>query len=82
MELLSERFVRAFNSLFEQWDAQAVSLWNISGEPCSGSAIDGSEFERPENNPAITCDCSYNDGTTCHITQMYATNSLAIYSWP
>lgn len=62
--------VRALNSLFQQWDTQAVSLWNISGEPCSGSAIDGSVFERSENNPAITCDCSYNDGTTCHITQM------------
>ncbi|KAL5577706.1 hypothetical protein UlMin_019405 [Ulmus minor] len=62
--------VSALNSIFQEWDAQAVSLWNISGEPCSGSAIDGSEFERSENNPAITCDCSYNNSRTCHITQL------------
>lgn len=62
--------VRALNSIFQQWDAQAVSLWNISGEPCSGSAIDGSEFERGENNPAIQCDCTYDNGNTCHITKL------------
>ncbi|PQM40461.1 tRNA (guanine(37)-N1)-methyltransferase 2 [Prunus yedoensis var. nudiflora] len=27
------------------------------GEQCIGFAINGSEFEKPENNPAITCDC-------------------------
>ncbi|KAB1199675.1 hypothetical protein CJ030_MR0G018466, partial [Morella rubra] len=62
--------VKALNSLFQQWDAQAVALWNISGEPCSGSAINGTVFEDPANNPAITCDCTYDSNTTCHITQL------------
>ncbi|XP_048438756.1 probable LRR receptor-like serine/threonine-protein kinase At1g56130 [Pyrus x bretschneideri] len=63
--------VRALNSIFEQWDTQAVpGLWNISGEPCSGSAINGTEFEIPDNNPAIACDCTYDNGTTCHITKL------------
>ncbi|KAF3947695.1 hypothetical protein CMV_026203 [Castanea mollissima] len=31
--------VRALNSIFQQWDAQAVALWNISGDPYSGSAV-------------------------------------------
>ncbi|KAM5587282.1 putative LRR receptor-like serine/threonine-protein kinase [Rosa sericea] len=62
--------VSALNSIFQQWGAQSVALWNISGEPCSGSAINGTEFESPPNNPAIICDCTFDNGTTCHITQL------------
>ncbi|XP_016650534.1 PREDICTED: probable LRR receptor-like serine/threonine-protein kinase At1g56140 [Prunus mume] len=40
------------------------------GEQCIGFAINGSEFEKPENNPAITCDCTYDKNTTCHITKL------------
>lgn len=64
--------VRALNAIFEQWGTKAASLWNISGEPCTGSAIDGTTIEDPANNPTIKCDCTYNNGTTCHITQLYA----------
>lgn len=63
--------VKALNSIFQKWDIEAAPLWNISGEPCSGSAINGTEFENEANNPAIKCDCSYDDNTTCHITQLY-----------
>ncbi|KAF3450169.1 hypothetical protein FNV43_RR06249 [Rhamnella rubrinervis] len=63
--------VRALNSVFQQWDAQAVeNLWNISGEPCTGSAINGTDFEASENNPSIKCDCTFDNGAACHITQM------------
>ncbi|XP_021636368.2 probable LRR receptor-like serine/threonine-protein kinase At1g56140 isoform X3 [Hevea brasiliensis] len=62
--------VRALNSIFQQWDTQSVALWNISGEPCTGTAIDQSDFEAVGNNPAIKCDCTYNDGTTCHIIRL------------
>ncbi|KAB2637091.1 hypothetical protein D8674_027625 [Pyrus ussuriensis x Pyrus communis] len=74
--------VRALNSIFEQWDTQAVSgLWNISGEPCSGSAINGTYFESPDNNPAIVCNCTYDNGTTCHITKLrvYALNKRGVF---
>ncbi|KAG6782952.1 hypothetical protein POTOM_012379 [Populus tomentosa] len=69
--------VNALNSLFEQWDTQAVGLWNLSGEPCSGSAIDQTDFEDPDNNPAIKCECTQ---TTCHITQLrvYALNKKGV----
>ncbi|KAM5587260.1 hypothetical protein ABKV19_005945 [Rosa sericea] len=74
--------VRALNSIFSQWDTQAVALWNISGEPCSGSAINGTEFESPPNNPAIICDCTYDSGTTCHITKLrvYALNKRGVFA--
>ncbi|KAL5577912.1 hypothetical protein UlMin_019611 [Ulmus minor] len=62
--------VRALNSIFQQWDTQATSLWNISGEPCSGSAIDDTDFEAEDNNPSIKCNCTFNDNSTCHITKL------------
>uniref|UniRef100_A0A2N9FDW1 non-specific serine/threonine protein kinase n=1 Tax=Fagus sylvatica TaxID=28930 RepID=A0A2N9FDW1_FAGSY len=71
--------VEALNSIFQKWDAQAVALWNTTGDPCSGSAIDdGIEFEDPRNNPAIKCDCTYGNSTTCHITQMDCTLGMNI----
>ncbi|KAJ0081114.1 hypothetical protein Patl1_11676 [Pistacia atlantica] len=61
--------VRALNSIFQQWDAQAApGLWNISGEPCSAAAINATNLE--DYNPAIKCDCSYENGSTCHITEL------------
>ncbi|KDO77509.1 hypothetical protein CISIN_1g0380191mg, partial [Citrus sinensis] len=64
--------VRALNSILQQWDAPAVPLWNISGNPCSGSALNAtdSEFESPNNNPAIVCNCTFDNGATCHITKL------------
>ncbi|KAH9747518.1 non-specific serine/threonine protein kinase [Citrus sinensis] len=74
--------VRALNSILQQWDAPAVPLWNISGEPCSGSALNAtdSEFESPNNNPAIVCDCTFDNGATCHITKLrvYALNKKGV----
>ena len=71
--------VEALNSIFQKWDLQAVALWNTTGDPCSGSAIeDGIDFEDPRNNPAIKCDCTYENSTTCHITRMYASLSLSL----
>ncbi|TQE03466.1 hypothetical protein C1H46_010946 [Malus baccata] len=78
--------VRALNSIFEQWDTQPVpGLWNISGEPCSGSALNAADFESPNDdpdiNPAIECDCTYDNSTTCHITKLrvYALNKRGVF---
>lgn len=62
--------VRALNTIFRQWDVQAIPSWNISGEPCSGSAIDETEFGSSDDNPEIKCDCSYDNNRTCHITKL------------
>ncbi|TQD87668.1 hypothetical protein C1H46_026786 [Malus baccata] len=65
----TERAVKALNSIFEQWDTQAMSeQWNISGEPCSGYAINDTYLY--DFNPAIVCNCSYDNNATCHITQL------------
>ncbi|KAL9456513.1 hypothetical protein AB3S75_005690 [Citrus x aurantiifolia] len=74
--------VRALNSILQQWDAPAVPLWNISGNPCSGSALNATDsaFESPDNNPAIVCDCTFDNGATCHITKLrvYALNKKGV----
>ncbi|XP_077244468.1 putative LRR receptor-like serine/threonine-protein kinase At1g56140 [Tasmannia lanceolata] len=61
---------RALNSIFQQWGISAPSSWNISGELCTGSATDATKIDSPNINPAIKCDCSFDNGTTCHVTEM------------
>ncbi|KAL0909428.1 hypothetical protein M5K25_020298 [Dendrobium thyrsiflorum] len=57
---------RAVNTILGRWGRTESSLWNISGEPCSGVAIDGTDAQ--QFNPAIKCDCNFHNGTVCHIT--------------
>ena len=64
--------VRALNSVFQKWGISTqTDQWNISGELCSGAAIDSTNFDDPNLNPFIKCDCSFNYSSTCHITQLY-----------
>ncbi|CAM0953992.1 unnamed protein product [Alopecurus aequalis] len=60
--------VAALNAIFSAWSLRASPGWNISGEPCSGIAIDDTEINNNMvYNPAIKCDCSYNASTVCRI---------------
>ncbi|KAL7595721.1 hypothetical protein Lser_V15G29113 [Lactuca serriola] len=62
--------VRALNSIFQQWDVQIpMGQWNISGEPCSGTAL-GSDFDNENRIAAIQCNCTFDSNTTCHITKL------------
>nr|POE95010.1 putative lrr receptor-like serine/threonine-protein kinase [Quercus suber] len=64
--------VRALNSIFQEWKISPIlgGQWNISGEPCSGAAIDNTSFTDPNYNPFIKCECSYKNGTVCHILEL------------
>ncbi|KAJ1398817.1 Leucine-rich repeat domain superfamily [Sesbania bispinosa] len=63
--------VRALNTVFQKWNISAPSnKWNISGEPCSGVAIDNTSLDDDEFGVLIKCECQYQNGTTCHITQL------------
>ncbi|KAJ9691461.1 hypothetical protein PVL29_013591 [Vitis rotundifolia] len=62
--------VEVLNSLFKLWNMQSTTFWNMSGEPCSGSAINETQFYDDVNKQAIMCNCTYNDNTTCHITHL------------
>lgn len=63
---------RALNSIFKKWDILAnPTHWNISGELCTGRAIDTSLIDDTTFNPLIKCDCSYDNRTTCRITALY-----------
>ncbi|XP_022968871.1 probable LRR receptor-like serine/threonine-protein kinase At1g56140 isoform X2 [Cucurbita maxima] len=74
---------RALNSIFRQWRISAPSgAWNISGNLCSGRAVDTTTpIDINGNlNPLIKCDCSANNGSTCLITQLhvYAINVVGV----
>ncbi|XP_022848313.1 probable LRR receptor-like serine/threonine-protein kinase At1g56140 isoform X1 [Olea europaea var. sylvestris] len=60
---------RAINSMFERWGITANDQWNISGELCSGDAIDDGVHIQ-NFNPGIKCDFSDNNATTYHITAL------------
>ncbi len=67
--------VAALNAILGRWGTKPPTTWNITGDPCSGIAIDETiDIDNSETiNPGIKCDCSYNDSTVCHITKLYVT---------
>ncbi|RLM61209.1 putative LRR receptor-like serine/threonine-protein kinase [Panicum miliaceum] len=63
--------VAALNTILGRWGLRASPAWNICGEPCSGVAVDTTDVDNnPNINPAIKCDCSYDNATVCHITKL------------
>ncbi|KAK1440115.1 hypothetical protein QVD17_05940 [Tagetes erecta] len=64
---------RVINEMFSSWgipESSATQMgWNLSGEPCSGTAINAIDFESPAFNPGLKCDCNF-PNSTCHITQI------------
>ncbi|KAK1440114.1 hypothetical protein QVD17_05939 [Tagetes erecta] len=64
---------RVINEMFRQWGISESSVtnmrWNVSGELCSGAAVDSTDFDSTNYNPAIKCDCSFLN-STCHITRL------------
>ncbi|KAI3778827.1 hypothetical protein L2E82_08212 [Cichorium intybus] len=73
---------RVINAMFSQWGiAESVVTgmkWNISGEICSGAALDTTNFDSVAYNPAIKCECNIPNSATCHITKLkvYAMNAV------
>nr|GEV88222.1 probable LRR receptor-like serine/threonine-protein kinase At1g56140 [Tanacetum cinerariifolium] len=72
---------RVINEMLSAWGIQESLVtnegWNISGELCSGAAVDSTDFDSGEYNPAIKCDCNF-PNSTCHITRLkvYAMNAV------
>ncbi|KAG8066282.1 hypothetical protein GUJ93_ZPchr0004g38173 [Zizania palustris] len=61
----------ALNAVFAKLGQTAHSSWNISGDPCTGSATDATDIDSNNNvNPGIKCDCSARNNTLCHITKL------------
>ncbi|VAH83567.1 unnamed protein product [Triticum turgidum subsp. durum] len=57
--------------MFSRWGLRASTAWNISGEPCSGAAVDDTDIDSDNKlKLGIKCVCSYNVSTVCHITQL------------
>ncbi|GKD82067.1 hypothetical protein Tco_1348906, partial [Tanacetum coccineum] len=64
---------RVINEMFSAWGIQESAAtnmgWNISGELCSGAAVDSTDFDSGAYNPAIKCECNF-PNSTCHITRL------------
>ncbi|GMJ10471.1 hypothetical protein like AT1G56130 [Hibiscus trionum] len=74
---------RALNSIFQEWRiSPRRGQWNTTGDPCSGAALDSdsTDIDDPDYNPFIKCNCSFNNGSTCHITRLkvYALNVVGV----
>ncbi|KAK7405410.1 hypothetical protein VNO78_06686 [Psophocarpus tetragonolobus] len=62
---------RVLNAIFSKWGITANhNHWNISGDLCSGRAIDDTPITDQTHNPFIKCDCSRDSGNSCHITKV------------
>lgn len=69
--------VTALKSLAQKWSTGTESNtwktpWNLTGDPCTGRAIDNTPIEDTSMNPAFKCDCTFNSNSTCHVVQMKA----------
>ncbi|KAL7103216.1 hypothetical protein ACP275_08G166400 [Erythranthe tilingii] len=57
---------RIVNRIFQLWGRRATRDWNISGELCTGVAVDSTDLNNI--NPGIKCDCTFNRSSVCRIT--------------
>ncbi|KAF8010278.1 hypothetical protein BT93_J1031 [Corymbia citriodora subsp. variegata] len=63
--------LESLNRVFRQWTLAAPpNEWNISEEPCSRVALSTTSINEADEKPCIICDCSYDNGSTCHITEL------------
>jgi len=63
--------VTVINSLAQNWSISSSNTWNLTGDPCTGLAIDdNTNIDDTSMNPAFKCNCNFNNGSTCHIVQM------------
>ncbi|EFH70820.1 leucine-rich repeat family protein [Arabidopsis lyrata subsp. lyrata] len=69
-EVIVETTARALNSIFATWKIQAPKEWNISGELCSGAAINDVTIDDKDHNPLIKCGCTFVNSTICRITAL------------
>jgi len=53
--------------------------WDFSVDPCSGEHnwTSHTKVRGTENN--VTCDCSFENATICHVTNMYFSHSLYFF---
>ncbi|KAL5232073.1 hypothetical protein ABZP36_030849, partial [Zizania latifolia] len=58
----------ALNAILRRWRTTPPTTWNISGEPCSGTAVDETDINIIDFG--IKCDCSFNNGTVCRIVRL------------
>lgn len=52
--------------------------WDFSVDPCSEKSNWTSPVQVKGSENAVTCNCSYVNGTVCHVTNMYISITLSL----
>ena len=62
----------ALNAVFAKLGKKAGTSWNISGDPCTGTATDGTNIDgNAVVNPGITCGlCTAGSTSVCRIVKL------------
>ena len=61
----------ALKAVFVKLRQTVSPAWNISGDPCTGAATNGTDMDSiPNLNPGIRCDCTDQNNTVCHVTSL------------
>jgi hypothetical protein len=50
--------------------------WDFNKDPCSGEGNWSILDERKGFENSVTCDCSFNNNSSCHLVSMYYYSSL------
>ncbi|KAL0909426.1 hypothetical protein M5K25_020296 [Dendrobium thyrsiflorum] len=57
---------RAVNTILHRWKQTELWLRENNGELCSNNTVD---YEIADFTPVIECDCTFHNGTLCHVTR-------------
>lgn len=58
----------ALNATIRKW---GIPEFLVTGEPCHGAAVDGTSlFDMTYTSALIKCNCCFNNGSICHVTQL------------
>ncbi|CDY28420.1 BnaA05g18200D [Brassica napus] len=60
--------VKALGEIANTLGIKTLNLRN--GDPCHLGILKFDDAQNPEGTNSIICDCTFNDSTTCHITEL------------
>lgn len=66
--LVKNYAVKALGEIANTLGIKTLNLRN--GDPCHLGILKFDDAQNPESTNSIICDCTFNDSTTCHITEL------------
>lgn len=69
--------VKALGEIANTLGIKTLNLRN--GDPCHLGILKFDDAQNPEGTNSIICDCTFNDSTTCHITELWVSFSNVFF---